>query len=91
MELGHGDCFIVTQCVDSCQIDSAIMTPSNGNIVRVTGPLCGELTGRRWFPLTKVSDAELWRFLGSEPEQTVEQTIVTPAILDDVALIMTPL
>ena len=30
---------------------------------RVTGPLCGEFTGHRWFPLTKASDAELWCFL----------------------------
>ena len=26
------------------------MTSSNGNIFRVTGPLCGEFTGRRWIP-----------------------------------------
>ena len=25
------------------------MTSSNGNIFRVTGPLCGEFTGHRWF------------------------------------------
>ena len=25
-------------------------------------PLCGELTGHRWIPLTKASDAELWVF-----------------------------
>ena len=37
----------------------AIMTSSNGNIFRVTGPLCGEFTGHRWIPLTKASDAEL--------------------------------
>ena len=30
-----------------------MMTSSNGNIFRVTGPLCGE------FPFTKASDAEL--------------------------------
>ena len=36
------------------------MTSSNGNIIRVTGPLCGELTGDRWIPHTKASDAELW-------------------------------
>ena len=35
---------------------------------RVTGPLCGEFTGRRWIPLTKVSDALLWCFLWSVPE-----------------------
>ena len=30
-----------------------MMTSSNGNIIRVTGPLCGEFTGHRWLPLTK--------------------------------------
>ena len=39
-----------------------IMTSSNGNIFRVTDPLCGEFTGDRWIPLTKASDAELWCF-----------------------------
>ena len=39
------------------------MTSSNGNIFRVTGPLCGEFTGHRWIPCTKTSNAELWRFL----------------------------
>ena len=29
------------------------MTSSNGNIFRVTGPLCGELTGHRWIPHTQ--------------------------------------
>ena len=28
-------------------------TSSNGNIFRVTGPLCGEFTGHRWIPRTK--------------------------------------
>ena len=41
--------------------------------------------------LTKASDAELWCFLWSAPEQTVEQTIVTPMIWDAIALIMTSL
>ena len=31
----------------------AMMTSSNGNIVRVTGPLCGEFTGHRWIPGVK--------------------------------------
>ena len=48
--------------------DVQTMTSSNGNIFRVTGPLCGELTGDRWIPLTKASDAELWHFLWSAPE-----------------------
>ena len=37
-----------------------MMTSSNGNIFRVTGPSCGEFTGHRWIPLTKSSGAELW-------------------------------
>ena len=40
-----------------------MMTSSNGNIFRVTGPLCGEFTGLRWIPHTKASDAEIWYFL----------------------------
>ena len=44
-----------------------MMTSSNGNIFRVTSPLCGEFTGNRWIPLTKASDAELWCFLWSAP------------------------
>ena len=38
------------------------MTSSNGNIFHVTGHLCGEFTGPRWIPSTKVSDADLWCF-----------------------------
>ena len=38
----------------------SMMTSSNGNIFRVTGPLRGEFTGTRWIPRTKASDAELW-------------------------------
>ena len=30
-----------------------MMTSSNGNIFRVTGPLCGDFTGLRWNPHTK--------------------------------------
>ena len=40
----------------------------NGNIVRVTGHLCGEFTGPRWIPRTKASDAMLWCFLWSASE-----------------------
>ena len=42
------------------------------SMLRVTGPLCGEFTGHRWIPLTKASDAELWCFLWSATEETVE-------------------
>ena len=66
-----------------------MMTSSNGNIFRVTGPLCREFTGHRWIPLTKARDAERWFFLCA-PEQTVEQTIETLVIWDAIALIMTP-
>ena len=50
-----------------CQ-ERAMMTSSNGNIFRVTGPLCWEFTGPRWIPRTKASDAELWCFLWSASE-----------------------
>ena len=66
-----------------------ILTSSNGKKFRITGPLCGEFTCHRWFPLTKTSDAEFWYFLLYAPEQTVEQTIETPAIWDAIALIRT--
>ena len=49
------------------------------------------LAGDRWFPLTKISDADRWYFLWSAPEQTFEQTIETPEIWDAIAFIMTPL
>ena len=52
-----------------------MMTSSNGNIFSVTGPLCGEFTGHRWIHLAKASDAGLWCFLWSSPEQTVELII----------------
>ena len=44
-----------------------IMTSSNGNIFRVTGPLCGEFTGHQWILITNASDAELWCFLWPVP------------------------
>ena len=50
----------------------SMMTSSNGNIFHVTGPLWGESTGPRWIPLTKASDAKLWCFIWSAPEQTFE-------------------
>ena len=67
------------------------MTLSNGDIFRVTGPLWGEFTGDRSIPLTKASAAELWCFLWSAPEETVEQTIETPVILDAIAPIVVSL
>ena len=72
-----------------CPVNHVMMTSSNGNISRVTGLLCGEFTGHRWIPLTNPSDAELWCFLWSVPEQTAEQTIETLVIWDEIGLIMT--
>ena len=70
-----------------CTVDEGIahlmMTSSNGNIFPVTGYLRG--------PLKKASDAELWCFLWSAPEQTVEQTIETPVFWNAIGLIMTSL
>ena len=57
-----------------------VMTSSSGSIFRVTGGV--EFTGHRWIPLKKASDAELWTFLWSLPEQTVEQIIGMPVIYD---------
>ena len=51
---------------------TTMMKSSNGNIFRVTGPLCGEFTGHRRFPLVKARDAELWCFLWSAHVQTVQ-------------------
>ena len=44
----------------SQSMHSHMMTSSNGDIFRVTGPLCGEFTGHRWIHRTKASDTELW-------------------------------
>ena len=43
--------------IDEGRIAFFMMTSSNGNIFRVTGPLWGEFTGRRWTFLTKAQ----WR------------------------------
>ena len=58
------------------------------DLFHATDPLCGESTGHRWIPLTKASDAELWCFLWSTPEQTVKQAIEMLVICDTTALII---
>ena len=50
------------QAVTSTTADFLMMTSANGNIFRVTGPLCGEFTGHPWISITKASDAELLMF-----------------------------
>ena len=56
-------------------LPTLIMTSPNGNIFCIAGPFWGESTGHQRIPLTKASKAELWCFLWSAPEQTIEQTI----------------
>ena len=53
-----------------------------GDPLCITVPLRGEPTGRRWIPLTKASDAELWWFSWSLPRQTVWQTVEWSVIWD---------
>ena len=55
-----------------------MMTSSNVNILQVTDLLCGEFTSHRRIPRTKAIDAELWCFLSSASQPTVEQTVETP-------------
>ena len=69
--IGSDNVLRLVLCITSW-ILQAMMTSSNGNIFRVTGHLCGEFTGPRWIPHTKASDAELWCFLWSASEWTVE-------------------
>ena len=45
--------------------------------------------GHRWIPRTKASDMELWCFLWSAPEWTIEQTVVRLVIWDAIVPIMT--
>ena len=65
-----------------------MMTSSNRNIFRVTGPLWGESTG---FPSQKPVTRSFDVFFLSAPEQTVEQTIETLVIWDAIVLITTSL
>ena len=66
------------------------MTSLNGSNFRVTGPLCGEFTGHRWIPLTKVSVCgDLISSLTFA--WTNEWTIETLMVWDAIAIIMTSL
>ena len=72
--LSHNRCYIC-QCINKHGIDLCLpgyYQSSNGNIFRVTDPLCGKFTGHRCIPLTKASNVELWCFLWSAPEQMIE-------------------
>ena len=77
--------YYIDGLVQDCSIYSAIatkilapklkimMTSSNGNLFRVIGHLCGEITGLRWIPISKASDAELWCFLWSVPDKRLSK------------------
>ena len=79
----------LTLYVDDNRRCKCMMYVIKWKLFRVTGPLCGEFTGHRWIPLTKAGDAELWCFLWSATEQTLEQTIERLVIWDAIVLIMT--
>ena len=70
------------------QILNLYMMSSNENIFQVTGPLWGESTGHWQIPFAKASNTELWYFLWSTPEQTVEQTMKMLMMWDTIVLIM---
>ena len=44
------------------ETDHVIMMASNGSILCVTVPLCGESTALRWIPCTMDCNADLWCF-----------------------------
>ena len=56
-----------------------MMTSSNGNIFRVTGPLCGEFTGHRWIPQTKTSDGVFYLRLNGWSKQSRRWRFGTPS------------
>ena len=71
---GYGRKFILIEFTAvPTENNFTMMTPSNGNIFRVTGHLCGEFTGPRWIPRTKASDAELWSFLWSASDKRLSK------------------
>ena len=47
--------FLLVKLSTLAHVQVSMITASNGNIFRVTGPLRGELTGHRWIPLTMVT------------------------------------
>ena len=65
-ESKFSNCLLIIVIID------VMLTSANGDIFRVTGPLCGEFIGHRWIPVRKAYDADLLCFLWSAPEETVE-------------------
>ena len=66
-------------------------TSSNGNLFALLALCEGNQPVTGGLPPSKASGTELWRFLWSAPEQTIEQAIETLVIRDAMALIMTSL
>ena len=81
--------FVSSQWLLPLTVNGVYVDVIKWKLLRVTDPLCGESTGHRWIPLTKVSDAELWYFQWCAPEQTAEQTVQIPVIWDAMELIVT--
>ena len=68
-----------------------MMTSSTGNIIYVTGPLCGEFTGRREIPVQRPVARSFDISFDLRLEFTIDLTIVTLVIWDAIELTMTPL
>ena len=70
-----------------------MITSSNGNIFLAAALCEGNpmVIGHRLIRLTKSSDAELWWFVWSTPDQTFEQIIEAPVMWDAIPRIMTSL
>ena len=50
-----------------------MMTSSNGNIFRITGPLSGEFTDHRWIPLTKPVTRSFGIFFDLRPNKRLSK------------------
>ena len=81
---------VIIKCNNEANVGGFfMMTSSNGNIFPRHWPFVRGIHRSPVDSPQKASDAELWCFVWSTPEQTVEQTIGTPVIWDAIALIMT--
>ena len=69
--------FIATDDITSAKQDAitycAMMTSSNGNIFRVTGPLCGEFTGPGEFPTQRPVTRSFGVFFDLRPNKRLNK------------------
>ena len=56
------------------QEEAHSMTLLYGNAFRITGPLWGESTWRRWIPCTKNQWCRVWIFFGGEKDVVIQQS-----------------